>query len=163
VGRTEAGALFLEHAKAGVAQVAAGFDAAQTFGARPTGLLRLNIPAVAQPLLEPVLAGFSDAYPDIELELSIEDRFIDIVAEGYDAGIRVGEMVAQDMAAARLTKPSVFTVVGSPAYFAKRGKPQYPEALAEHACINFRQSGGGLYRWQFAERLTSDKFRRLRE
>ncbi len=159
VGLTEAGALFLEHARAGVAQVAAGFDAAQTLGARPTGLLRLNIPAVAQPVLEPVLAGFATAYPDIELELAIEDRFIDIVAEGYDAGIRVGEMVAQDMVAVRLTKPSMFTVVGSPSYFAKRGKPQEPEALAGHACINFRQSGGNLYRWQFAERLRGGRLR----
>src|SRR4051812_19237503 len=72
VGLTEAGALFLEHAKAGVAQVAAGLNAAQTLGARPTGLLRLNLPSVAQPLLEPVLAGFAAAYPDIELEMAVD-------------------------------------------------------------------------------------------
>jgi DNA-binding transcriptional LysR family regulator len=159
VGLTEAGALFLEHARAGVAQVAAGFDAAQTLGTRPTGLLRLNLPSVAQPVLEPVLPGFTAAYPDIELELAIDDRFIDIVAEGYDAGIRLGEMIAQDMVAVRLTKPSTLIVVGSPAYFADRGKPQRPEDLAEHACIKIRQTSGNVYRWQFEERLAGGKLR----
>jgi DNA-binding transcriptional LysR family regulator len=159
VGMTEAGALFLEHARAGVAQVAAGFQVAQTFGARPTGLLRLNLPTVALPLLEPILAGFSAAYPDIELELAIEDRFIDIVAEGYDAGIRIGEMIAQDMVAVRLTKPSVLTVVGSPKYFAERGKPEHPEQLMKHACINIRQTSGGIYRWALEEKLPSRRSR----
>src|SRR3954466_12753459 len=81
VGLTEAGSLFLEHARAGVAHVAAGVDAAQTLGGRPTGLLRLNLPSVPQPLLEPMLAGFAAAYPDVQLELAIDDRFIDIVAD----------------------------------------------------------------------------------
>jgi DNA-binding transcriptional LysR family regulator len=159
VGMTEAGALFLEHARAGVAQVAAGFQVAQSFGARPTGLLRLNLPTVAQPLLEPILADFSAAYPDIELELAIEDRFIDIVAGGYDAGIRIGEMIAQDMVAVRLTKPSALTVVGSPSYFARRGKPEHPEQLMEHACINIRQTSGGIYRWAFEEEFENGKSR----
>ncbi|MBE1506896.1 LysR family transcriptional regulator [Rhizobium viscosum] len=153
VGLTEAGALLLKHAQAGVAEIAAGCDAAQALGTRPAGLLRLNLPTVAQPVLEPVLPGFAAAYPDIELELTIDDRFVDIVAEGYDAGIRIGETIAQDMVAVRLTRPSAMTVVGSPAYFTKRGKPQRPEQLAEHACINFRLASGGIYRWAFEEQL----------
>ena len=161
VGLTEAGELFLEQARAGVALVEAGFEAAQRLGAGPRGLLRINLPQVAEPLMEPVLAGFAAAYPDIELELAVEDRFIDIVAEGYDAGIRIGEMVAQDMVAVRLTEPSPFAVVGSPAYFAKRGKPQHPEQLGEHACINFRQTSGRLYRWAFEERLGHGEVRKF--
>lgn len=161
VGLTEAGELFLEQARAGVALVEAGFDAAQRLGAKPRGLLRINLPQVAGPSVEPVLAGFAAAYPDIELELAIEDRFIDIVAGGYDAGIRIGEMVAQDMVAVRLTEPSAFAVVGSPAYFARRGKPRRPEQLAGHACINFRQTSGGLYRWAFEERLGHGKTRKF--
>ncbi|RFB82400.1 LysR family transcriptional regulator [Rhizobium leguminosarum bv. trifolii] len=153
VGLTEAGALLLEHARAGVAQIAAGYDAAQAQGARPAGLLRLNLPTVAQSILEPLLPGFAAACPDIELELTIDDRFVDIVAEGYDAGIRVGETIAQDMVAVRLTQPSAMTVVGSPAYFSKREKPRRPEQLAEHACINFRLASGAIYRWAFEERL----------
>ncbi|HEV2512605.1 LysR family transcriptional regulator [Bosea sp. (in: a-proteobacteria)] len=151
VNLTEAGALFLEHAKASVSHVAAAFEAARTVGERPRGLLRLNLPSVARLAVEPVLAGFAAAHPDIELELAIEDSFIDIVAEGYDAGIRIGETIAQDMVAVRLTDPSRMTVAGSPAYFADRGIPLHPEQLAEHNCINFRQSQGQLYRWQFAE------------
>jgi len=81
------------------------------------------------------------------------------VADGYDAGIRLGEMIAQDMVAVRLTDPSAFTVVGSRDYFAKWGKPQRPEDLANHRCINFRQTSGRLYRWAFAERLARGKLR----
>jgi DNA-binding transcriptional LysR family regulator len=161
VGLTEAGELFLEQARAGVALVEAGFDAARRLGTGPRGLLRINLPQVAEPLMEPVLAGFAAAYPDIELELATEDRFIDIVAGGYDAGIRIGEMVARDMVAVRMTEPSSMAVVASPAYFARRGRPQRPEQLAEHACINFRQSSGGLYRWAFEERLGRGKTRKF--
>ncbi|NLS20704.1 LysR family transcriptional regulator [Rhizobium sp. P40RR-XXII] len=151
VGLTEAGMLFLEHARVSVEQVDAAFEAAQTTGSRPTGLLRLNLPFVAQPLLEPILAEFAETYPEIELELTVEDRFVDIVAERYDAGIRIGEMIQQDMVAVRLTPPVALTVVGAPSYFARRNKPQRPEDLTGHACINIRQTSGGLYRWSFME------------
>lgn len=152
VGLTEAGELFLQQALASVANVEAAIEAAQRMGVNPAGLLRLSVPYVAQTLIEPVLEGFAAAYPAVELELVFEDRFVDIVAEGYDAGIRIGEMIAQDMIAVRLTKPSPLTVVGSPAYFARRGKPLRPEQLSEHACINVRLFGGALYRWMFTER-----------
>ncbi|MCZ4432028.1 LysR substrate-binding domain-containing protein [Agrobacterium sp. SOY23] len=156
VGLTEAGELFLEQALASVANVEAAIEAAQRMGANPAGLLRLSVPYIAQTLLEPILEGFAAAYPGIELELVFEDRFVDIVAEGYDAGIRIGEMIAQDMVAVRLTEPSPLTVVGSPAYFARRGRPLRPEQLSEHACINVRLFGGAVYRWMFKERSGQD-------
>jgi DNA-binding transcriptional LysR family regulator len=151
VGLTEAGALFLARARTGVAEIAAGVEAARRLGASPSGLLRLNIPAVGQALLEPVLPGFVEAYPEVTLELFVEDRSADIVAEGFDAGLRLGEMISPDMVAVRLTPPSRFAVVGAPGYFARRGRPERPEELGAHACINFRQSRGALYRWEFEE------------
>ena len=111
---TEAGQLFLDQAKAGVAHVAAAFEAARGLGSRPRGLLRINAPYVAQTRIEPILRGFATAYPEVQLELVFEDRYVDIVAEGYDAGIRIGETIAEDMVAVRLTKASPLTVVGSP-------------------------------------------------
>lgn len=152
VGLTEAGQLFLEQATAGIAYVEAAYEAAQRLSDNPRGLLRLSVPYVAQTLIEPKLKGFTDAYPDIELELAFEDRFVDVAGEGYDAGIRIGEMIAQDMVAVRLTPASPRVVVGSPAYFAERGKPVRPEELEHHACINIRLAGGAVYRWDFVER-----------
>jgi DNA-binding transcriptional LysR family regulator len=151
VGLTEAGQVFLEQASAGVAYVEAAYEAAQRLSNNPRGLLRLSVPYVAQTLFEPMLKGFTDAYPDIELELVFEDRFVDVAGEGYDAGIRIGEMIAQDMVAVRLTPASPRVVVGSPAYFAERGKPLRPEELERHSCINIRLAGGAVYRWDFVE------------
>lgn len=151
VGLTEAGELFLEQARAGVVHIEAAFEAAQRLGASPRGLLRLSVPYVAHTVLEPVLRGFAAAYPDIELELVFEDRFVDIAAEGYDAGIRIGEMIEQDMVAVRLTPASPKVVVGSPAYFADRGKPKRPEHLEDHSCINARLVGGAIHQWEFVD------------
>ena len=159
VNLTDAGKLFLEQARAGVALVEAGFEAARRLGSSPKGLLRINLPVIAQAMIEPLLYSFTTAYPDVELELVVEDRFIDIVAEGYDAGIRIGETIEQDMIAVRLSPPSPLTVVGSPTYFTRHGKPQHPEQLADHACINIRQTGGNLYRWRFEEHAKGTKAR----
>ena len=161
VGLTEAGALFFEHAKSGVAQFESAFEAARRLGSRPSGLLRLTAPYVAQPLIEPSLPLFAAAHPDIEFELAFEDRFVDIAAEGYDGGIRHGEMIAQDMIAVRLSPPSHFAVVGSPAYFNVNGIPERPEDLVAHNCIRFRQTGGNLFRWPFREDVSGGSVRRF--
>ncbi|WP_037488846.1 LysR family transcriptional regulator [Sphingomonas phyllosphaerae] len=151
VGLTEAGEMFLEQARVGVTHVQAAVEAVQRIGATPRGLLRLSVPYVAHTALVPLLKGFGDAFPEIELELTFEDRFVDVVAEGYDAGIRIGEMIAQEMIAVRLTPPSLKVVVGSPAYFAERGRPERPEALQHHSCIRARLMDGSLHRWGFVE------------
>lgn len=151
VGLTEAGEMFLEQARVGVVHVQAAVEAAQRLGASPQGLLRLSVPYVAHTLLAPVLRGFASAYPDIELELVFEDRFVDVVAEGYDAGIRIGEMIAQNMIAVRLTPPCPRVIVGSPAYFAERGRPERPGELEHHSCIRARLMDGSLHRWAFIE------------
>lgn len=153
VALTEAGRLFLERARPAVEDILTAFREASSLGARPSGLLRLNVPRVAVPLLiEPYLAGFCEAYPDIALEIFVEDRLVNIVELGFDAGIRFGELLEADMVAVRLTPPFKLAVVGSPGYFARHGRPDRPEDLKRHACINFRQSARGmLYHWEFEE------------
>jgi DNA-binding transcriptional LysR family regulator len=153
VGLTEAGQAFLEHARTGVAEIATGFDRVQALGARPAGRLRITAAVVtAQSLLAPLIPEFCEAYPEIELELYMDDRFTNLVEEGFDAGIRLGEAVEADMAAVPLTRATRFIVVGAPAYFDARGRPERPEDLKDHACINYRQTHrGGIYRWEFEE------------
>ena len=151
VSLTEAGRRFLDQARPGVAAVASAFEAAQALGEHPSGLLRLNVPRIALVgLLELVLVDFSDAYPAVTLEIFVEDRLANIVEGGFDAGIRLGEIIDADMVAVRLTPPARMTVVGSPAYLDKHGRPKRPRELRDHRCVNFRNSArGDLYRWEF--------------
>ncbi|OWJ65966.1 LysR family transcriptional regulator [Inquilinus limosus] len=153
VGLTEAGQRFLDRARPAVAEILAAFDAAQSLGEAVTGLLRLNMPRALVPFLaEPILAQFGAAHPALQIEIFAEDGLANIVAEGFDAGIRLGELLEADMVAVRLTPPFQFAVVGSPAYFARHGRPQRPEDLHRHACIGTRQSPQGpIYRWEFVE------------
>jgi DNA-binding transcriptional LysR family regulator len=153
VGLTQAGERFLEHARPAIERLSVGFEAAQAMGAEVTGLLRLNIP---RPLLrffaERVLPEFCTAYPSVELELFAEDGLVNIVEEGFDAGIRLGELLEADMVAIRLTPPFRFVVVGAPSYFAQHGHPARPEDLKEHQCIRSRRSSRrSIYHWEFDE------------
>jgi DNA-binding transcriptional LysR family regulator len=152
VGPTEAGRRFLERARPAVDDILAAFREAASLGDRPSGLLRLNVPHVALPILiEPILPDFCRAYPEVQVEIHIDDQLANIVEEGFDAGIRIGELIEADMVAVPLTAPFRLAVVGSPDYFARHGRPQRPEDLKQHRCINFRQSSGALYRWEFEE------------
>ena len=152
VGLTEAGQRFLERARPAFDDLTAAFDAARSFGDRPTGLLRLNVPRAAIPyLIEPVLEGFSAAHPEVEVEICGEDELIDLVERGFDAGIRMGDYLEADMVGLRLTPPFRLLVVGSPAYFQRHGRPLKPADLAGHRCVRTRSpTSGSLYRWEFA-------------
>lgn len=100
----------------------------------------------------PALQPFLETYPDVHVELTIDNTLTDIVAERYDAGIRLGEQVARDMVAVRIGPDWRMVVVGSPAYFARYGKPQKPHDLQSHNCINMRlPTLGGLYAWEFSK------------
>jgi DNA-binding transcriptional LysR family regulator len=100
-------------------------------------------------VITPVLPAFREAHPRIEVEVLVEDRFVDIVAEGYDAGVRLSEAIERDMVQVRLTDAFRFVVVGAPDYLARRGTPERPEHLLQHECITFRlQSTGVLYAWE---------------
>lgn len=153
VGLTEAGQRFVDRARPAVSEILAAFDAAQSLGEEVTGLLRLNMPAaLVHFLAEPILLEFRAAHPALQVEIFAEDGLTNIVAEGFDAGIRLGELLEADMVAVRLTPPFRFTVVGAPAYFARHGRPKRPEDLHRHACIGMRRaSQGPIYRWEFVE------------
>jgi DNA-binding transcriptional LysR family regulator len=153
VGLTEAGQRFIDRARPAVAEVLAAFDAARSLGENVTGLLRLNMPRSLVPFLaEPILGEFGAAHPALQIEIFAEDGLSNIVAEGFDAGIRLGELLEADMVAVRLTPPFKFAVVGAPAYFARHGRPQRPEDLHRHACIGTRNTPQGpIYRWEFVD------------
>jgi DNA-binding transcriptional LysR family regulator len=150
VGLTEAGERFLAHAKPAFEELVAASEVARGLGQRPAGLLRLSVPRAVVPiLLEPLLASFCQAYPEIEVEIAASNELIDLAAEGFDAGIRLGQFIDADMVAVPLTPPFRFIVVGSPAYFAARGKPEHTDDLRQHACLRWRRSSGALALWSF--------------
>lgn len=148
---TEAGQRLAERAGPAAAEIIEAFEAVRDQAARPAGRLRVTMPRITGTyLMEPLIADFHRAYPEIELELSLDDALVDIVESGFDAGIRLGSMIDADMVAVRLTGPKLPAVVGSPAYFARHGRPARLEDLADHACIGHRlMRSGGLYRWEF--------------
>ena len=114
--------------------------------------MRLSVPRAVVPLiLEPVIASFSQAYPEIELEIAASEEMVDLVAGGFDAGIRLGQLIAPDMVAVRLTPPFPFLVVGSPDYLGRRKRPTRIEDLRGHACLRMRRSNGSIAPWTFIE------------
>ena len=149
VGLTEAGERFLIRAKPAFEELVAASAAARDLGRRPAGRLRLSVPRAVVPiLLEPLVASFCRAYPEVEIEVAASEELIDIAAEGFDAGIRLGQFIAADMVAVRLTQPFRLVIVGSPAYLARAGRPERPDDLRHHACVRMRRSGGALALWQ---------------
>lgn len=118
---------------------------------KPAGTLRITAADHAvNTILLPKLAKFLPRYPDVKVEISTDDRLVDIVAERFDAGVRDGELVAKDMIAVRIGPDLRMAVVGAPAYFAKHSLPQKPQELTAHDCINLRlPTRGGLYAWEF--------------
>jgi DNA-binding transcriptional LysR family regulator len=152
VGLTEAGERFLSRAKPAFEELVAAREVARGLGQRPAGLLRLSVPRAVVPiLLEPLIASFCKTYPEVEVEIDATEKLIDIAAEGFDAGIRLGQFVATDMVAVPLTPPLHLIVVGSPAYFATHGEPRQTDDLREHACLRWRKTGGALAPWSFDE------------
>src|SRR5215472_16767784 len=143
VGLTEAGERFLSRAKPAFDELVAAADLARDLGQRPAGLLRLSVPRAVVPLiLEPVIASFCQAYHEIELEIAASDEMVDLAAGGFDAGIRLGQFIAPDMVAVRLTAPFPFVVVGSPGYLRRRERPERIDDLRLHACLRLRRSNG---------------------
>jgi len=150
VGLTEAGERFLARAKPAFAELVAASEAARDLGQRPAGLLRLSVPRAVIPiLLEPLIASFCSAYPEIELEIAASDEFVDLATGGFDAGIRLGQFIAADMIAVRLTRPFPLVVVGSPEYLSRRKRPQRIADLRDHACLRMRRSNGAIAPWLF--------------
>jgi len=136
VGLTEAGERFLSHAKPAFEELVVASEVARELGQRPAGLLRLTVPRAVVPiLLEPLIASFCQTYPDIEVEIATSEGLIDVAAEVFDAGIRLGQLIAADMVAVRLTPPFPFVVVASPDYLRRRQRPECIDDLRKHACL----------------------------
>lgn len=150
---TEAGETFYAAARQALDALRAAAEAVGELADAPRGTLRLNISAGAEGFLRgPVLADFLRAYPDVRLDIIVDEDVGDIVAAGYDAGIRLGEVIEQDMIAVPASGPQRLVVVGSPAYFARHPRPEHPRELAGHACINWRPGPDAPpYRWEFTE------------
>jgi DNA-binding transcriptional LysR family regulator len=152
VGLTEAGERFLSRAKPAFEELVAASEVARELGQRPAGLLRLTAPRAVVPiLLEPRIASFCQAYPEIEVEIAASADLVDIAAQGFDAGIRLGQFIAADMVAVRLTPPFPFVVVGSPDYLRRRKRPERLDDLRSHACLRMRRSNGSIAPWPFVD------------
>jgi DNA-binding transcriptional LysR family regulator len=151
VGLTEAGQRFLSRAKPAFEELVAASEAARELGQRPAGLLRLTVPRSVVPiLLEPLIASFCRAYPEIEVEISASKELVDLADKGFDAGIRMGQFIAADMVAVRLTSPFPLVVVASPAYLRRCKRPERIDDLRDHACLRVRRSNGSIAPWSFA-------------
>lgn len=152
VGLTEAGERFLSRARPAFEELVAASEAARELGQRPAGLLRLSVPRAVVPiLLEPLIASFCRAYPEIEVEIAASDELIDLAAGGFDAGIRLGQFIAADMVAVRLTPPFPLVVVGSPDYLRGRNRPERIDHLRDHTCLRMRRSDGSVAPWPFVD------------
>src|SRR6516165_185317 len=152
VGLTEAGARFISRAKPAFEELVAASEDARDLGQRPAGLLRLSVPRAVVPLiLEPVIASFCQAYPEIELEIAASEEMVDLAAGHFDAGIRLGQFIAPDMVVVQLTQPFPFVVVGSPDYLRGRKRPERIDDLRGHACLRMRRSNGSIATWPFVD------------
>lgn len=152
VGLTEAGQRFFERAGPAFEALVAAGEIARDLGQRPSGLLRLSVPRAVVPLiLEPVIASFCRAYPEIELEIAASDQMVDLAGGGFDAGLRLGQFIAPDMVAVRLTPPFPFVVAGNADYFAQHGRPQRIDDLRRHACLRLRRANGAIALWSFID------------
>lgn len=152
VALTEPGLALLARLVPAFAELDAAEETAVLFREQPVGTVRLNLPSLAAYVLfGEGLGRFARDFPGVNLEMTVEDGFTDIVAAGFDAGIRLGHRVHRDMLAVRVTPDLRVVVAGSPDYLRSRGTPVTPDDLHGHSCINYRWSASGaVYRWTFA-------------
>jgi DNA-binding transcriptional LysR family regulator len=148
---TEAGQRLLDRLAPALGEVVAAVDAVNDFRDTPTGTLKLNVPTiVAYAILPDVANRFLAAHPGITLEVTAQDDFIDVLAAGYDAGIRYGERLERDMIAVPIVpRTQRFVVAAAPSYLAAHGEPQHPEDLLNHPCIRHRFLSGVIVPWEF--------------
>jgi DNA-binding transcriptional LysR family regulator len=152
VGVTEIGQRFLLDAGPGLAALAAAIDGVNESRDKPAGLLRLNLSRTAADILVmPHLVAFMDMFPDITLEMHCDNALVELVGGGFDAGIRLGENLAQDVVAVPLGGRHRIATVAAPRYLKGRTPPRTPEDLKAHRCINVRL-GGGIYRWEYSHK-----------
>lgn len=153
VALTEAGEALLERVAPALAEIDAATQVAAAHEGRPTGLLRLAVSSIAESFLSgDLLTSFMVAYPGVRLDVLVTDAEFDIVSAEFDAGVRLGEVIEQDMIAVRVSPQQRQIVVGAPAYLSAAGTPNHPRELTQHRCIGWRSSVEvAPYRWEFTE------------
>jgi DNA-binding transcriptional LysR family regulator len=151
VALTEVGASLYGSLARATTQIDDAFAALAVFRDRPVGNLRLTVPrALGALVMKAVMPRFRSEFPEVTIDLSLDDGAVDLVAQGYDAGIRLGQSVEQDMVAVRLTGDLSWSVVGSPDYFERAGRPATPEDLLRHETMRYRfHTSGALHKWRF--------------
>lgn len=160
VSLSSAGEQFVATVAPALAEIRGAMEAVNSHRDTPAGTLRINSSVgAARQILTPIVLEYLRRYPDMQVDLVTEGRMIDIVVDGFDAGIRTLDSVPRDMIAVPFGPPLRFAVVGSPAYFKENPPPASPSDLMTHMCIRARLPSGALYRWEFArhgEALTVD-------
>lgn len=153
VSLTDAGRVFIERAGPALGDLQSAMDAARSQQATPSGVLRINTFASgAREIISPLLLEFVRRYPDVHIDLVTEGRLVDIVADGFDLGLRRSDLVPADMIAVPVGRPQRYAVVAPPSYLKIHGKPQTPSDLHAHQCIRVRLPNGALFRWHFEKR-----------
>ncbi|EKF61657.1 LysR family transcriptional regulator [Agrobacterium albertimagni AOL15] len=153
VALTEAGERLYAEAAPALLEMQGALDAAANLTGSPRGRLNLAVSSIAESFLSgPLLTSFLDQNPDVKLHVTVTDEEFDIVSQGYDAGVRLGEVIAQDMIAVPVTGEQRQLAVASPAYLERQGMPRHPSELANRRCIGWRRSANvAPYRWEFSE------------
>lgn len=150
VSLTDAGRVFIDQIGPAMQDIHGAMDAVRSQQSTPSGTLRINAFAMAaREILSPLVLEFLRRYPQVHIDLVTEGRLVDIVAEGFDLGVRVADLVPSDMISVSLGRSQRYAVVGSPAYFEKHERPRVPPDLLKHPCIRVRLPNGALYRWEF--------------
>lgn len=154
VSLTEAGSNLYERLRPAFDEIQIMLDEMNDFRLTPTGTLKINAARVAARIfLMSLLVGFTREYPDIKVELTTDDSLVDIVQQGFDAGVRLSCIVEKDMISVAIGPPVKLCVAATPEYFARYGKPRHPHDLLNHQCVVFRYPSGKPFHWQFAKEL----------
>lgn len=151
VALTDAGEQLFDTLRPAFEEIDARLSALSAFRDKPSGTVRITgSKHAAEQILWPVIGQLIKDYPDVKVELSIDAHLTDIIADRFDAGVRLGEQIAKDMIAVRIGPDLRMTVVGSPSYFQQHERPKVPQDLTRHPCINIRlPTKGGIYTWEF--------------
>lgn len=153
VSLTEAGEQLYRRVAPAISEVGLALDATADRDSAPSGLLRLAVSSIAEQFISgPLLARFADTFPAVQIDVTVTDEEFDIVAEGYDAGVRLGEVIDQDMIAVAVSGDQRQGAFAAPSYIERFGKPEHPSELAAHRCIGWRPAPHSApYRWEFGQ------------
>jgi DNA-binding transcriptional LysR family regulator len=153
VAMSSEGEQFVAEVAPALAAIQAALERVEAYQAEPSGVLRLNLAiGAARIILAPLIFEYMRLHPHVDVELVTESALVDVVGQGFDAGVRLAEFVPPDMIAVPITRTMRSLVVGSPAYFEGRTRPKTPQELAVHRCIRARLASGAIYRWEFEKR-----------